>query len=333
MAAYITVGATTTHGGKVISGSPHTTHNGIPISRKGDKVVCKKCKKLTTILTGDASFIVDGAPIARAGDVTSCGAKLIAVQQSFCESDFEVMSVEQPAPIQFPKSDPESLFASLAASDDKDSEDEMSDDDLWVWVDVSTEQALEEGGLWAGPGMYGTDEIPGSSAARERARLQGIEDRRQPVGNNDYVNFTKDGNHAYDYISPPVCSIHDPNCSIKSVVNFLNKKGVYPKQKTPISPGRNNVSNADIPGPWGEDSIQSSGLYDSAGNQIGVRNETLENHKLHPGVVERRVILKGSNIHILTEGGGSGLLGGPNVLLRANTWGRVDQVVIDEFKK
>lgn len=182
-------------------------------------------------MTGDASFIVDGAPIARAGDVTSCGAKLIAVQQSFCESDFEVMSVEQPAPIQFPKSDPESLFASLAASDDKDSEDEMSDDDLWVWVDVSTEQALEEGGLWAGPGMYGTDEIPGSSAARERARLQGIEDRRQPVGNNDYVNFTKDGNHAYDYISPPVCSIHDPNCSIKSVVNFLNKKACIQNKK------------------------------------------------------------------------------------------------------
>ena len=70
MAAYITVGATTTHGSKVISGSPHTTHNGIPISRKGDKVICKKCKKVTTILTGDASFIVDGAPIARAGDVT-----------------------------------------------------------------------------------------------------------------------------------------------------------------------------------------------------------------------------------------------------------------------
>lgn len=110
MAAYITVGATTTHGGKVISGSPHTTHNGIPVSRKGDKVICKKCKKLTTILTGDPSFIVDGAPIARAGDVTSCGAKLTAVQQSFCESDFEVMGVEQPAPLVFPKSDPEASF-------------------------------------------------------------------------------------------------------------------------------------------------------------------------------------------------------------------------------
>lgn len=95
MAAYITVGAKTTHGGTVITGSPHTTHNSVQVARMGDKVICKKCKKVTTILTGDASFIVDGAPIARAGDVTSCGAKLIAVQQSFCESDFEVMGIEQ----------------------------------------------------------------------------------------------------------------------------------------------------------------------------------------------------------------------------------------------
>ena len=77
MAAYITVGATTNHGGKVISWSPQTTHNSIPISRKGDKTICKKCKKLTTILTGDTSFIVDGAPIARAGDVTSCGSAVV----------------------------------------------------------------------------------------------------------------------------------------------------------------------------------------------------------------------------------------------------------------
>lgn len=103
MAAYITVGAKTSHGGTVISGSPHTTHNGIPISRKGDKVLCKKCKKVTTIVSGDASFIIDGAPIARGGDVTSCGAKLIATQQSFAESGFDVGSIEQAAPLGFPK--------------------------------------------------------------------------------------------------------------------------------------------------------------------------------------------------------------------------------------
>ena len=186
MAAYITVGATTTHGGKVISGSPHTTHNGIPISRKGDKVICKKCKKVTTILTGDASFIIDGAPIARAGDVTSCGAKLIAVQQSFCESGFEVMGVEQPAPIQFPKSDPESLFASFAAP--KDNQPSESDDNdldiLFVSFtpfdneDDAAEGTLVAGNTYAGEpneGGGGIDRpvyIPGTAGTPEELRYQ-----------------------------------------------------------------------------------------------------------------------------------------------------------------
>ena len=116
MAAYITVGAKTSHGGTVISGSPHTTHNGIPVARKGDKVICKKCKKVTTIVSGDASFIVDGAPIARGGDVTSCGAKLIATQQAFAESDFDVGSIAQAEPLVFPKSEPDALFGNSFAS-------------------------------------------------------------------------------------------------------------------------------------------------------------------------------------------------------------------------
>jgi len=153
MAAYITVGAKTSHGGTVITGSPHTTHNGISVARKGDKVICKKCKKVTTIVSGDASFIIDGAPIARGGDVTSCGAKLIANQQAFAESGFDVGSIAQAAPLVFPKSEPDTLFgSSFAASENKDSEDEMSDEDLGTWVDVSTEQALKDGGLWAGAG-------------------------------------------------------------------------------------------------------------------------------------------------------------------------------------
>ncbi|MGP5546887.1 PAAR domain-containing protein [Psychrobacter alimentarius] len=118
MAAYITVGAKTSHGGTVLTGSPHTTHNGIPVARKGDQVMCKKCKKMTVIVSGDASFIVDGAPIARGGDVTSCGAKLIANQQAFAESDFSVGSITQAAPLVFPKSDSDSLFAGLITSDD-----------------------------------------------------------------------------------------------------------------------------------------------------------------------------------------------------------------------
>jgi|GEM_PF-2062081 len=116
MAAYITVGAKTSHGGTVITGSPHTTHNGIPIARIGDKVMCKKCKKITTIVSGDPAFVVDGAPIARGGDATSCGAKLIATQQFFMESGFDVMGIEPPAPLQFPKSKPDDLLRSNFSS-------------------------------------------------------------------------------------------------------------------------------------------------------------------------------------------------------------------------
>src|SRR5699024_12854726 len=111
MAAYITVGAKTSHGGTVISGSPQTTHNGIPVARKGDKVICKKCKKVTTSVSGDASFIVDGAPIARGGDVTSCGAKLIATQQAFAEAGVGVGSIAQEAAWGSPRNGPETVFS------------------------------------------------------------------------------------------------------------------------------------------------------------------------------------------------------------------------------
>ncbi len=134
MAAYITVGAKTSHGGTVITGSPHTTHNGIPVARKGDKVMCKKCKKMTTIVSGDASFIVDGAAIARGGDVTSCGAKLIAIQQAFAESDFSVESIAQAAPLVFPKSDVSNSF-----SEEVDNE---TYDDRFQLLDKTTQQPL-----------------------------------------------------------------------------------------------------------------------------------------------------------------------------------------------
>ena len=73
---------------------------------------------MTVIVSGDASFVIDGAPIARGGDVTSCGAKLIANQQAFAESDFSVGSIAQAAPLVFPKSNSDSLFAGLITSDD-----------------------------------------------------------------------------------------------------------------------------------------------------------------------------------------------------------------------
>ncbi|SUD89795.1 PAAR domain-containing protein [Psychrobacter phenylpyruvicus] len=133
MAAYITVGAKTTHGGTVVSGSPHTTHNGIPVARKGDKVICKKCKKIVTIATGDPSFIIDGAPIARAGDVTTCGSKLIAIQQSFAQSDFEVGEIEpikQPEPLQFNRSDSNHLMEEEVYDDKFQLLDELTQEPL-----------------------------------------------------------------------------------------------------------------------------------------------------------------------------------------------------------
>ena len=159
MAAYITVGAKTTHGGTVISGSPHTTHNGIPIARVGDKVMCKKCKKMTTIVSGDAAFVIDGAPIARAGDTTSCGAKLVAIQQSFADSDFSVMGIEQALPLVFPKSEPNKMFSNFMDSKHKDT----NDDDQYQSNIIVTDQdgnpipEDEQQELFAGPGYMGDD--------------------------------------------------------------------------------------------------------------------------------------------------------------------------------
>ena len=68
---------------------------------------------MISIVSSDTSFIVDGAPIARGGEETSCGAKLTVNQQAFVESGFGVGSIVQAAPLQFAKSNSDSLFAGL----------------------------------------------------------------------------------------------------------------------------------------------------------------------------------------------------------------------------
>ncbi len=185
MAAYITVGAKTTHGGEVITGSPYTTHNGVQVSRKGDKVICKKCKKLTTILTGDPSFIVDGAPIAREGDVTSCGAKLIAIQHSFAESDFEVFGVEQPeplfeqpAPLKFPKTDPDALIDSFINTVKEDSSNETN-----AWANNDSESALQDQSLSAS--FNGKDSVEEYTATEKKVIQDAV------IEQNRMLNDTK----------------------------------------------------------------------------------------------------------------------------------------------
>ena len=77
----ILLGDKTSHGGVVIEASPESSVNGIRIARLGDKVSCPlPYHGVCPIVTGDATFLVDGKPAARAGDKTACGASLIPSQ-------------------------------------------------------------------------------------------------------------------------------------------------------------------------------------------------------------------------------------------------------------
>lgn len=79
---FIVVGDKTSHGGVVIEGASATDTSGQRIARVGDKVTCPKKGhgKTTVIASGDPTCIIDGQPAARHGDMTACGATLIASQ-------------------------------------------------------------------------------------------------------------------------------------------------------------------------------------------------------------------------------------------------------------
>lgn len=77
----IRLGDKTSHGGVVIEASSHSDSGGVGIARVGDKASCPK-HGTGPIVTGDATMIVDGMPVARHGDTTACGATLIAGQHA-----------------------------------------------------------------------------------------------------------------------------------------------------------------------------------------------------------------------------------------------------------
>jgi uncharacterized Zn-binding protein involved in type VI secretion len=77
----IRLGDKISHGGSVVEASQHSDIEGVGIARMGDKVSCSM-HGTATIVSGDTTLIVDGKPAARDGDKTSCGAVLIAGQQS-----------------------------------------------------------------------------------------------------------------------------------------------------------------------------------------------------------------------------------------------------------
>lgn len=78
---FIVIGDKTSHGGAVVEASGASDVAGKKIARVGDKVSCPNHGS-TTIATGDPTVIVDGKPVARHGDTTACGAKLIASQST-----------------------------------------------------------------------------------------------------------------------------------------------------------------------------------------------------------------------------------------------------------
>ena len=81
--AWIRLGDKTSHGGVVIQASAFTDSGNIRVARVGDLVKCpKKGHGTCPIVSGDNTLIVDGKPVARHGDKTSCGASLIASQQN-----------------------------------------------------------------------------------------------------------------------------------------------------------------------------------------------------------------------------------------------------------
>ena len=94
----IRVGDTTTHGGKVITGSETVKENGIPIARKGDKVTCPLCEPhIFVIAEGLANCLDHGIPIAVEGHETTCGAKLIAVAADQSPAEYVAMAAAIPA--------------------------------------------------------------------------------------------------------------------------------------------------------------------------------------------------------------------------------------------
>ena len=82
--AKIRVGDGTSHKVVVIEGFPTMFCYDKPMAGLGHHVTCPKCPGVHTIVEGVASFVVDGIPIAVEGMKTSCGATLIASQQTDC---------------------------------------------------------------------------------------------------------------------------------------------------------------------------------------------------------------------------------------------------------
>lgn len=81
--AFIREGDSTSHGGKVLACSPLNKSDGKAIALLGDMVSCPRCGGVFPIVTvKPLGLSFDGRPVASHGDVTACGAALIASQNT-----------------------------------------------------------------------------------------------------------------------------------------------------------------------------------------------------------------------------------------------------------
>lgn len=143
-------------------------------------------------------------------------------------------------------------------------------------------------------------------------------------------NWFFKGNHIYEYLSKPICSIDD--FTLEEIIGALNKVGVHPNQKNSFIPGEYYRGDVNLPGPFGADHVITTAIYDDNGNQIGARNTTEMDHFLHPGIVERTVIKQNNSYYIYTQGGGYGSWGLANIWFDEEVWYLVDRRVINYLK-
>ncbi|GAB2612961.1 PAAR domain-containing protein [Novilysobacter erysipheiresistens] len=78
---WVVLGDATTGGGQVISGSPFTDIDGLPVARVNDKATCPQHKGTFPIVDGDPTTIIDGEAVALHGSSLACGCKVLAVKQ------------------------------------------------------------------------------------------------------------------------------------------------------------------------------------------------------------------------------------------------------------
>lgn len=78
---WIVDGDTTDHGGRVSVPDAIITANGHNVASVGDKVHCPKCNVVATIIQGSDLADMNGSAIAHVGGLTSCGARLVSINQ------------------------------------------------------------------------------------------------------------------------------------------------------------------------------------------------------------------------------------------------------------